>query len=202
MDVRAEYLTFCKMRCKDKRCEECTLRAFMDAYIALAGERPDDAGALLDRPAATAAPAIPGPVEGKIEDLIKQTKGGDILEGVRLEGRKLVVRFKGSALLKAVGIAVSALVRIYANFPIIWEIDLQIGDLAMVTNRERVVALVGDTGLELISRDSKVFWDYFRPMVTDDHFAEKVFKYLSGEENDAPSLVHKAHLEAQQGAAF
>ena len=88
------------------------------------------------------------------------------------------------------------------NFPIVSEIDMAIGDLTMVSARSRAVALVGETGLDLIARDSKTFWNYFRPMVTDDRFAEKVFKYLSGEENDAPALVHRANLESQQGAGF
>lgn len=198
MDVHKEYETYCRLRCKERRCDECHLRVFMDAYIASQPEGGGPGSALIG---AGAAPA-PGGVESRIEDLIKQTKGGDILEGVQLAGRKVTIRFQGSPLLKAVGIAVSAVIRIFANFPIIAEIDLGIGDLAMRAERGRAVNLVGETGLDLISRDSKAFWNYFRPMVTDDRFAEKVFKYLSGEENDAPALVHRANLESQQPAGF
>lgn len=197
-DVHKEYETYCRLRCKERRCDECHLRVFMDAYIASQPEGGGRGGALIG--AGTAA--APGGVESKIEDLIKQTKGGDILEGVQLAGRKVTIRFQGSPLLKAVGIAVSAVIRIFANFPIIAEIDLAIGDLAMRAQRARAVNLVGETGLDTISRDSKAFWNYFRPMVTDDRFAEKVFKYLSGEENDAPALVHRANQESQQPAGF
>lgn len=204
-DVRAEYVAFCSTRCKEKRCEACSLRQFMDAYLAMVGEV--GAGEPGMPPPTMASPRAPGlvgggsagPVEAKIEDLIKQTKGGDILDGVRLEGRRVIIRFRGSALLKAVGIAISAIIRIFANFPIIWEVDLAIGDLKLVTDRQRAVALVGASGLDIIARDSKTFWNYFRPMVNDDHFAERIFKYLAGEENDAPALVHQANLESQQG---
>jgi hypothetical protein len=200
LDVRKEYLNYCNMRCQDKRCGECPLRGFMDAYLAMAGEDPAAAPpTAAPRPVAQSAP---GPVESKIEDLIKQTKGGEILEGVKLEGRKVIVRFKGSALLKAVGIAISAVIRIFSNFPIIWEIELTIGDLQMHTQRPRATDLVGDAGLDLIGRDSKAFWNYFRPMVNDDKFSEKVFKYLGGEDNDAPALVHQANLQSQQNPGF
>lgn len=198
MDFHKEYETYCRLRCKERRCDECHLRVFMDAYMASQPKEGGPGPALIGAGAA----AAPGGVESKIEDLIKQTKGGDILEGVQLAGRRVTIRFQGSPLLKAVGIAVSAVIRIFANFPIIAEIDLAIGDLAMRAERGRAVNLVGETGLDLISRDSKAFWNYFRPMVTDDRFAEKVFKYLSGEENDAPALVHRANQESQQPAGF
>jgi hypothetical protein len=201
LDVRKEYLSYCNSRCQDKRCDQCPLRAFMDAYLAMAGAPAEGAEAT---PATARAPmaGVAGPVESKIEDLIKQTKGGEILEGVRLEGRKAIVRFRGSALLKAVGIAISAVIRIFSNFPIIWEIELSIGDLQIHTQRPRAVDLVGEAGLDMIARDSKAFWNYFRPMVNDDKFSERVFKYLGGEDNDAPALVHQANLQNQQPGGF
>lgn len=205
-EVRNEYLSYCRLRCKERNCQTCHLRAFMDVYLASLG--PDakaQRGTVYGMVGGGKAPGgvgAAGAVESKIEDLIKETKGGDILEGVRLEGRQVVIRFQGSPMLKAVGIAISATIRIFANFPIINEIDLGIGDLSMLAQRRRAIELIGDTGLDSIARDSKLFWNYFRPMVSDDRFAEKVFKYLAGEDNDAPALVHQANLDSQQSFGF
>jgi hypothetical protein len=204
VEVRNEYLTYCRVRCKKRDCQDCHLREFMEAYLQSMGsseEAEEARSTIFGGGAAEGGPGAGG-VESKIEDLIKETKGGDILEGVQLSGRRVVIRFTGSPLLKAVGIAISAAIRIFANFPIIAEMDLAIGDLQMVAQRSRAVDLVGDQGLDNIARDSRAFWHYFKPMVSDDRFAEKVFKYLGGEDNDAPSLVHTAYIESQQAADF
>lgn len=175
-ELQAGFELFCQLRCSDKSCSQCRLRDFTEKALSSIHYSTETAPGLND----------------KIIAVIKPTHTGDHLSGVGSQGRFARVAYTPSAEYKTVPTMISTILRLFIKLPVLSIIEVQVGYDRLITDRERAEQLLSGEVIDAVKEDLKLFWDYFRFLLTDEPLAEKLYRYLSGENNDAPMAVKKA----------
>lgn len=176
-ELLASFEAFCQMRCENKLCHQCHLKKFVESSPT-------------SNESTIASPGL----NEKLINAIRSTRTGEHLTGVGSQGRFARILYRQSPDFKPLPMLISTVLRLIILFPILSLIEVQTGDYKLLSDRERAEQLLSGEVIEAVKQDQKAFWDYFRPLLTDDLFAEKIFRYLSGENNDAPAAAKKARI--------
>lgn len=178
-ELQVGFEVFCQLRCENKLCHLCRLRDFMKKTAF-------DGGIF-------SAETSPG-LNDRLITAIRSTRTGDRLIGVGSQGRYARIDYAPSGEFKTVPTMISTVLRLLILFPVLSIVEVRVAKERLLTERERAEQLISGEVIDAVKEDPKTFWDYFRPLLTDDAFADKLYRYLSGENNDAPLAAKKERM--------
>jgi hypothetical protein len=175
-ELQASFEIFCQLYCQNKVCGQCHLHDFIEKALPSVQYSTETAVGL----------------NNKIIAVVKSTRTGDFLLGVGSQGRFARVVYAHAAEYKTTPTMISTILRLLIKLPVLSIIEVQVGNDRIVTSRERAEQLLSGEVIDAVKEDLKLFWDYFRFLLTDEPLAEKLYRYLAGENNDAPMATKKA----------
>ncbi len=137
----------------------------------------------------------------QLENDLRNTRYGSLIKQVNLKGPTLLINFDDSVLsaedkikLNFVNpdeVLIISAYRILVTNPQIHEFKLScalknLPEVNLVTTRHRLIELISHSGMSEIKRDWNAIWNYFRPVLNNPEFADKVRQFLNGYSNDNP----------------